>query len=167
MFKLGSRQHIHITFVIMTQILCTVNLLRHSPYAGKCSTSTGCCDNQEAAGLLLCCARVFLNWQRADINIPPFLKDYRKREGRISMIIVNVLHTHIEVNVSFSHEKVSTRTGERLEVGLSCKFPNSDISRVRVSPKTVAWVWFDLILEYVWFLIRKDKPRTLKDVCGN
>lgn len=83
------------------------------------------------------------------------------------MIIVNVLHTHIEVNVSFSHEKVSTRTRERLEVGLSCKFPNSDISRVRVSPKTVAWVWFDLILECVWFLIRKYKPRTLKDVCGN
>lgn len=126
-------------------MLCTVNLLRHRPHAGKCFTFTGCCDNQEASGLLLCCIRVFLNWQRANINISPFLTDYRKLEGRISMIIVNVIHTQIEVTFSFSHE-VSTRTGERFEVGPSCKFPNSDISRVRVSPKTVAWVW----LTYYW-----------------
>lgn len=144
-----------------------MSLLGCHPPTGKCFGSIVHCDNQEAAGPLLCWGRLFLKCQRADINTPSFLTNCRKGEGGVSFIILNILHAQNEGTFPLP-KKVGIRNGEKFwwdpcASSLALTYQSwkkhhiKTWVRLGVSLQSVEWFQFCLLKECVWFLTHKHK----------
>jgi hypothetical protein len=118
-----------------------MSLLGCHPPTGKCFASIVHCDNQEAAGPLLCWGRLLLKCQRADINTPSFLTNCRKGEGGVSFIILNILHAQNEGTFPLPKKGGNQEWGEVLVRPL-CKFLGTNISVLKETPhKNMSKAW--------------------------